>query len=631
MKFIEPSHLSDDEIEYELRIRSMPPVITRHRVDTLRERFISEMRKEVDSPTRGLITPLSEDLDICVEKLLGLEKKLYECADKESEEVLLVLISRMSHLKSRLGRFKVGSSKDGLLIDGLLFKLSNYLSIIDAAMEKKVTLKNGLKSLFSTPNQSRSDSIQTNSNKTSPIVAIPKPLGAIPKQIPIITIEDQMTPRNDAGEDLSDFYDSFGYELQGAVGGTTKNQKKTTSSGNVNVDDLLNISDLRLGASSNSVDSANRPRESNDDLFSLPYTGLHSKKKYVKEPLRNPNVVEDNLSSENTELRNVESVNPPNRPNNIERTNVQNPYNNQHNVNQQNFNNVMAGNTPANVPNRIQNFPVQNHRQNYRNPIPNWHLCFTGDGKGLSVNDFLRQVNYMARADRVGNLELLESAIHLFSGPARNWYMAFERSFDCWETLKIALRRQFITRDGDFGIMKEIEQRLQLKDEPFIFYLSSLLNMFDQLRIPLSERNKVDLVLRNISPHLAEKLAVFEVNNLQDLSAICKQIEDVQNKIKTRRPEPVAQNYSRNRINEVEMCELDVRKTMKPISVLKHKCVNCRESGHDFKQCTKEKMRIFCFRCGELGQTTYSCPCSNMGNPQRESKINEVYSSSQIN
>lgn len=633
MKCIEPTHLTDDEIQYELKIRSMPPIITRHRVDILRDRLISEMRKEVDSPTRGLITPLSEDLDICFAKLLSLEKRLYGCADNENEEDLLVLISRMSHLKFRLGRFKVGDDRDGLLIDGLLFKLSNYIPVIEAAVEKKVSLKNGLKNLLAITSGNRRDSsvsIHSVSNKSSPIKDKEKSLGAVPKIIPIINTHSPETPMKDAGEDLSDFYDSFDcIDLEGAVGGEKKVVKKPTASKISKVDNFVNkfeldgLRDRNVRDTNFILDSSERRRDITDS-FSLGVKGFNPRKNLVNEPLRKPGMIEKNLSFDfgNIDLNRVESVNYLNRP--YQKINLGK-------VTQPNNNNYMAGNTPGPFLNQPQNVQVPIQRHNYRNPIPNWHLCFTGDGKGLSVNDFLKQVNYMARADRVGNLELLESAIHLFSGSARNWYMAFERSFDSWETLTVALRRQFITKDGDFGIMKEIEQRLQLKDEPFIFYLASLLNMFDQLEIPLSEINKVDLVLRNISPHLAEKLAVFDIDNLQELSAVCKQIEDVQNKIKSRRPEPVTPNYYRNRISEVELSELDYKKTEKPISILKPKCVNCRETGHDFKQCVKEKMRIFCFRCGELGQTSYSCSCSNMGNPHREPKINEVYSSSQMN
>lgn len=282
--------------------------------------------------------------------------------------------------------------------------------------------------------------------------------------------------------------------------------------------------------------------------------------------------------------------------------------------------------------------------RNYRNPIIHWNLVFTGDNRGFNVNNFLTQLGHMARADRVTGPDLLASAIHLFSGPARNWYMAFADSFNTWEDLTEALRRQFIPHDGDYYILKEIENRCQGRDEPFILYLSSMINLFNNLEEPFSEAKKVKVVMRNMSSYLADRLALLDIANTTQLSQYCKKIEDAKHKPKdsykvpnvyepSNVPKPVVPQFNnRRQVYEVEAADQanfnvqfsamdnpNNNQRVRNASPQRHVafkemveeeddfCWNCRKRGHLFMNCNLAKMRVFCYQCGELGQFANSC------------------------
>lgn len=600
--YIEPFDLEEDEVTFELKIRSMPPVITRHRLEMLKQRFMLEMRGEAEVPNT-LIGDCGNEIKICFKKVKELERLLISAADKP--EKILALISRFNHLSFRIKLLISKDERETDQIKTISEKILYYLELLNSVRQGKANLKDTLNTadlltvnlsealMLSSPDQS-----VEGARALTPFT-ITTGAGAIPKQ-KNITCEYRVTssPKIDGGEDISD---SLAYlDLGEGIGSSA--------------------SDEHLYLNKNKLKKVESIVVDKGPYYVPPHERIQRPTNIFKDPAV--------LSTKPTYAAN-------HRP--------KQTYEHWKQISEEDNNNNNAGYTPyRNIPREpiIPQQPInppqpniaQQYRPNYRNPIPNWHLVYSGDGKGLSVNDFLKQVVFMARADRVGERDLLESAIHLFSGSARSWYMAFENTFDSWTTLKAALRQQFISQDGDFGILKDIEQRHQQKDEPFIVYLSAMMNMFDQLQFPLAEGTKVSFVLRNMSSFLAEKIALIDVTSLQQLSRMCKRIEDVKNRDKNRKGSiPETSNFShRYRVNEVDQ---EDRYRLYPIAALDKsvsfskevKCVNCRRIGHVYQDCDRERMRIFCFKCGELGQTSYTCPTCNpvKGNVQRGSALDQ--------
>lgn len=582
--YIEPYDLEIDEINFELGIRSMPPVITRHRMETLKERLFKEMRGEVEAPSQEFSGNVKNTIKICLRKTKELEALLVAAADQpDKPENILVLITRFNHVKFRISLLKSEDEGELGLINIISERVLFYLELLHEVREGKVKLKQVLNpDDFLSSDKSKGLSLSSLDislgDGARAVVPVTKPTGAIPKRFDKRTRESRTSsPKMDGGEDLSTL-------LEG----------------------------IDLGENNGSLDGSfgrnkNRDSVSKSEIGGPIYIPPHDRVNKQINIFTDPAVLATNPVYQRSQ------------PNTERRQRV--PQNERY-VPVANRNFPQQFNNPRPIPQPyIPQQPIYavQPRSNYRNPIPNWHLVYSGDGRGLSVNDFLKQVIFMARADRVVEQDLLESAIHLFSGSARSWYMAFEHTFDSWDTLTTSLRQQFISQDGDFGILKDIEQRQQQKDEPFIFYISAMMNMFDQLQIPLPELSQVRYVLRNMSSFLAEKLALVDITNLQQLSRLCKRIEDIRNRDKVKRNSfPEVSNFSNRRVNEIEH---DDRFKLYPVSIPEKsvsfskevKCVNCRRTGHVHQDCDRERMRIFCFKCGELGQTSYSCPTCNPG------------------
>lgn len=81
MLFMEPDHLEEDEIHYELFLRSMPPQVTRSRMNVFRERLLMEMRGEVEVPKVCPNKDLVDEVKKGIVKLISLEKLLVSCAE----------------------------------------------------------------------------------------------------------------------------------------------------------------------------------------------------------------------------------------------------------------------------------------------------------------------------------------------------------------------------------------------------------------------------------------------------------------------------------------------------------------------------------------------------------------------
>lgn len=146
-------------------------------------------------------------------------------------------------------------------------------------------------------------------------------------------------------------------------------------------------------------------------------------------------------------------------------------------------------------------------------------------------------------------------------------------------------------------------------------------NLFNQLQEYISPVRKAQLVKRNMLPNLARQLAIYNIQDLSELSHYVKRIEDVEQAAKEmnlRKPSesPNFRFYPQRReVSEIRPSNVhrDVdRNTREEIDP----CWNCREVGHVYTNCTYPKMRVFCYLCGEVGQLANSCNlCKEKGRP----------------
>jgi hypothetical protein len=265
-------------------------------------------------------------------------------------------------------------------------------------------------------------------------------------------------------------------------------------------------------------------------------------------------------------------------------------------------------------------------------PIQKWGIVFQGGNLGLSVKDFLSQIEIWAHSQKVSETELLASAFLFFEGDAKIWYRAFYSKFQCWSDLVNSLEKQFLPSDYDFWLKKEIENRQQGINENFGIYLAAMELLFSNLSEPLIELEKLKILRRNMLPHYKPHLSFMPIRNIQQLLSCCRIVDDTKEEIDRQKAptshnrnllEPALSNPNikrRVRVNELDQTDIDENSNDGELNALIRQselhCYNCGIKGHHFRDCRLQR-KIFCYRCGKTGAYLSNCPkCNNSGNSE---------------
>lgn len=623
---MEPDYLETDELYYELRIRGFPPVVTRHRLATLRDRLTMEHRSEVSGPSGPQnIDPVAE-IEICGNKFNELESVFKELVETNSPKIMNSLPSRFIHLLTRLERLNPGNIPSMVnYISDMSKKIRNYLQLIFKAREKEIVLKDHL-------NKSSFDllTISSSSRKEKePVVVVSPPIQ--PSTAPIPEGACYLPLPSDPKPVSSTIYNSLFREvpidttvenlsalLTQIDLGSQLNPTRTTQGAAPEINSLHKTTQNKSRNPNQTNNNYNKNRAGNTPYVPIP----NIPRRQHFQPTQN-NFVPYNYNplNYNPPIPNQQFYNynfdPYQRP----------PYDYQYqerNANYPQYDNPVYDNQPLGFNNErlyqtrdedalLQEPPYNRHN---RYNILSWKLTFTGEG-GISLHDFLIQIPLMARADRISENTLLASAIHLFGGSAREWYIAFQNSFNTWDELTAALREQFLPEDSDYILLKKIESRVQQKNERFVLYLANMLNMFSHLRNEIPEYQKIAIIKRNMLPYLADRLALTTIESLNQLSSLCRKIESIHSSRNITEFEYPAQNISQKpkhrQFNNFELNQTPSFNNVCVSTIRQHpqngetRCWNCHNEGHDYTNCHLKRLRVFCYKCGEIGQASPTC------------------------
>ncbi|KAF6199358.1 hypothetical protein GE061_007384 [Apolygus lucorum] len=168
--------------------------------------------------------------------------------------------------------------------------------------------------------------------------------------------------------------------------------------------------------------------------------------------------------------------------------------------------------------------PTSGTRLNKPDPkIYKWGLTFSGDTTGVSLGDFLDEVEDKRVSRKVSKAELFESAVDLFSGTARIWYRANHEKLQSWEDLVHQLRSCFLDPDYDDKLMDEIRERTQGRDESTQVYFAKINCLFKRLSTPLNEAEKIRLLEKNLRREHLPFLCNVDYATVDELeTALCR-------------------------------------------------------------------------------------------------------------
>lgn len=153
-------------------------------------------------------------------------------------------------------------------------------------------------------------------------------------------------------------------------------------------------------------------------------------------------------------------------------------------------------------------------------PVSQWKLeKYAGSDQGLKLNEFLHLVSQLALSENVSESELFDSAFHLFTGPALNWYMSMRSTGRLvnWPHLVFELRKAFVHPELDSLVRARIYQRRQARNETFQDFYYDMDSMFRSMSSPMNEWERVDVLRRNMRSDYKKALLWKPVANLSEL------------------------------------------------------------------------------------------------------------------
>lgn len=245
---------------------------------------------------------------------------------------------------------------------------------------------------------------------------------------------------------------------------------------------------------------------------------------------------------------------------------------------------------------------------------------------------FIQRVKEFTTARNINSSRILKFATEIFTGDALHWFRSLQDTVSSWDEVCERLKEDFSQSDYDYRFLEEIRARTQGERENITIFLSIMAGMFSQLQRPLSEADRLEIILHNIRPIYASVLtSVSKIESIEQLRTLAKNFEDVQARLSQFREPPKAgpttlapnfayahasdgshtSRYSENKPSPNHHFQQykSPPTSAKPVHAVTRQlfCPRCRVDSHSLRQCKAER-KIVCFRCGRPDFRHYDCP-----------------------
>ena len=285
---------------------------------------------------------------------------------------------------------------------------------------------------------------------------------------------------------------------------------------------------------------------------------------------------------------------------------------------------------PRERPSNVSSVAIMNSSK-VANLINNWHLTFSGASTGMTVEKFIYMVNSLVSDSLAGDFNLLSEHSHLlFTGKAKDWYWRYRRTVPQiqWNRLCVALQGHFNDHLSDLDIRELVRERKQNFNESFEDFYTDILQICDRLRTAIPDHELIEIVRRNVRPHMRKELFYLEINSLAELrslvlrrEALAKEL-DLTYKVPKRNIHEIDPIIDDSNLHPEVLDDVNefVRNSdQNPDRV--QGCFNCKSLDHRYKDCMAPKT-VFCFGCGKPDVFRPKCPRCNPGNLQSSSSNN---------
>lgn len=270
------------------------------------------------------------------------------------------------------------------------------------------------------------------------------------------------------------------------------------------------------------------------------------------------------------------------------------------------------------------------------NAMARWPIRFNGIIKDLSIEQFIFRVENMAAADGISRATLTLGIHFLLTGKAADFFWVYrEKNPEAtWEQLKAALKARYATQHKDVEIRREIADRKQAAGESFGEFVTSVESLAARLRRRMEEDELIENLRQNMSHRLQTALMMHQDLTLPELEEHCIRFERLWNSQADYMKRPVAMRPRVNELLEADNFRVQAKQDdmMDAIEALQIRpaiaaignrndyiiCWNCKDLGHNFKDCLTKIDHVFCFGCGAENVYRPQCTKCAAGNGKRD-------------
>lgn len=248
-----------------------------------------------------------------------------------------------------------------------------------------------------------------------------------------------------------------------------------------------------------------------------------------------------------------------------------------------------------------------------------WGITYDGH---TCVLEFLSKVKDLASSCQASEPEMLNNFSHLLTGDALIWFRSYRDSIHSLSQLYDDLKTEFLPVDHDRRLLLQIKGRLQEKSEDIKCYINLMLYEMQKLSSPLSEPEKLDIILANMNTFYIAKLALHDINTIAELKSVCAKLDVAKYRCENRgylnsgntelvpgfSTKPVTSKPTPTSTPHPGKISTISKPTPAPQLHTAPSCLKC-DGSHHYSKCTVYNTPV-CFKCKKPNILTKDCTCS---------------------